>query len=130
MPPFFDAKGYMHIYPFGCMNTKINPESILQQIANIQRMEKGTLSTIRQTAKGPSCNFQRWEQGRNRSEYVPADQVAQVQENLQAYANFETLLTSYVQALSARSREQRLAGSKKKRQTRISPSPKKPKSKT
>ena len=112
------------------MNTKINPESILQQIANIQRMEKGTLSTIRQTAKGPSCNFQRWEQGRNRSEYVPADQVAQVQENLQAYANFETLLTSYVQALSARSREQRLAGSKKKRQTRISPSPKKPKSKT
>ncbi len=112
------------------MNPKSTPESILHQITGIQRMEKGALSTIRQTAKGPSCNFQRWEDGRNRSEYVPADQVAHVLENLQAHARFETLVSSYVQALSTRSREERLAGAKKKRPTQTSASPRKPKSKT
>jgi hypothetical protein len=35
-----------------------------------------------------------------------------VQENLQAHANFETLVSSYVAAMSTRSREERLAGSK------------------
>lgn len=120
---------YVHILSLR-MNSKTTPEKILHQIVGIQRMEKGSLSTIRKTAKGPSCNFQRWEDGRNRSEYIPADQVAQVQENLQAHATFETLVTSYVQALSARSREERKAGGKKKRPTQISPSPRKPKSKT
>jgi len=112
------------------MNSKTTPESILKEVAAIQRLEKGSLSTIRQTAKGPAFNFQRWENGRNRSEYVPADQVAQVQENLQAHVRFETLVASYVEALSARSREERLPGAKKKRPTKISALPKKPKSRT
>ena len=71
-----------------------------------------------------------YENPRNRSEYVPADQVGHVLENLQAHARFETLVASYVQALSARSREERLAGDKKKRPTQTSASPKKRKSKT
>jgi hypothetical protein len=112
------------------MNSKISPEAILREIASIQHLEKGTLSIIRQTAAGPSCNFQRWENGRNKSEYVPADRVPPVQENLQAHARFETLVDSYVQALSTRSREERLAGGKKKRPAQTSASPKKPKSKT
>jgi len=111
------------------MNSKNTPENILHQIAGIQRMEKGTLSTIRQTARGASCNFQRWEDGRNRSEYVPADQVAHVQENLQAHARFEELVANYVQALSTRSREMRLAGGKKKLPIKTSASPRKRKSK-
>jgi hypothetical protein len=53
-----------------------------------------------------------------------------VQENLQAHANFETLVSSYVAAMSTRSREERLAGSKKKRPTQTSVLPKKAKSKT
>lgn len=110
------------------MNSKTTPESILQEVAAIQRLEKGSLSSIRQTAKGPAFNFQRWENGRNRSEYVPADQAAQVQENLQAHVRFETLVASYVEALSARSREERLTGAKKKRPTQISALPRKPKS--
>jgi hypothetical protein len=112
------------------MNEKNTPESILEQIGNIERMEKGSLSTLGQTAKGPTFNFQRWENGRNQSEYIPAAQAQQVQENLQAYATFESLVTSYVQAMSARSREERLAGVKKKRPIQTSASPKKPKFKT
>jgi hypothetical protein len=112
------------------MNSKTTPESILKEVAAIQRLEKGSLSTIRQTAKGPAFNFQRWENGRNRSEYVPAHQATQVQENLQAHVRFETLVASYVEALSARSREERLSGAKKKHPTQTSASPKKRKSKT
>lgn len=112
------------------MNKKNTSESILEQIGNIERMEKGSLSMIRQTTQGPTFNFQRWENGRNQSEYIPAAQADQVQENLQAYATFESLVASYVQALSARSRKERLAGGKKKRPVQTSASLRKPKSKT
>jgi len=111
------------------MNPKTT-ESILHEISNIQRMEKGTLSVIRQTANGPAYNFQRWDEGRNRSEYIPADQVSEVAQNLQAYTRFESLVAEYLQSISARSRQERLAGVKKKRQSPISPSPRKPRSKT
>ncbi len=111
------------------MNTKKTPEDILRQIASIRRMEKGTLSTLRQTAGGRTCNFQRWEDGRNRSEYIPANGVAAVEVNLETYAEFEKLADSYVQAISARSREERLSGDKKKRRAPTSPSRRKPRSK-
>jgi len=110
------------------MNTPQTPEAVLRQIAGIARMEKGTLSTIRQTAHGPCCNFQRWDQGRNLSEYIAADQVAEVREHLQAHAQFEALVAQYVQLVSARSREQRLAGVQKKRRRQNSFLPRKPKS--
>ena len=111
------------------MNTKNTPESILKELCSIQRMEKGSLSQTRQTASGPAFNFQRWEDGRNRSEYIPAAQVSQVQENLQAYDRFEALIDDYVKALSSRSRQERLAGLKKKRTTQTSSLPRKRKSK-
>jgi hypothetical protein len=117
----------MYIYHIG-MNTMPTPEDVLKQIARIERIEKGSLSAIRDTPKGPCCNFQRWENGRNVSEYISAEQVPLVRENLQAHAQFEALAAKYVQLLSARSRDQRLAGVKKKRRPRTSSSPRKPKS--
>jgi hypothetical protein len=110
------------------MNITPTPETILQQIARLERLEKGTLSTIRQTQKGPCCNFQRWENGRNVSEYIAAERVPQVRDHLQAHAQFEALVAQYVQLLSARSREQRLAEVEKKRRPKSSSSPKKRKS--
>lgn len=101
---------------------------LLQQIAAITHLEKGTLSILRQSAEGPCCNFQRWEHGRNVSQYVPAAQVPAVQQNLDAYARFQGLLEQYVEALSARSRAARLSGVKKKPRPRKSSSPRKPKS--
>jgi hypothetical protein len=104
------------------------PEDILKQIARIERMEKGTLSSIRETPRGPCCNFQRWENGRNISEYIPAEQVPNVRDNLQSHERFEALVAKYVQLLSTRSRDQRLAGVQKKRPPHNSSSPRKPKS--
>jgi hypothetical protein len=110
------------------MNTTPTPEVLRQQIASIQHMERGTLSVLRESANGPCCNFQRWENGANVSQYVPADQVPLVRENLDAYAQFEALIEQYVQRVSARSREARLAEVKKKRPPRNSSSRRKPRS--
>jgi hypothetical protein len=111
------------------MNPTPTPEILIQGIARIQRMERGTLSVLRESANGSCCNFQRWEAGRNVSQYVPVEQVPLVRENLKAYAQFEALIEQYVQLVSARSREERLAGVKKKRRPPTSSLPKKPRSK-
>lgn len=78
-------------------------------------MEKGTLSVIRETAGGPCCNFQRWEAGGNRSEYLAADKVPLVREHVETYQKFEQLVAQYVQVVSEQSRRQRLEDSKKKK---------------
>jgi hypothetical protein len=111
------------------MNPAPTPESLLQQIARIPRLEKGTLSVLRQSVAGPCCNFQRWENGRNLSQYVSAEQVPQVRENLAAYEEFTALVERYVEVLSARSRAERLAGAQKKRRPPTSSSPRKRRSK-
>jgi hypothetical protein len=110
------------------MSASSTPEDLLKQMARIQHLEKGKLCVLRQGPNGPYYNLQRWENGRNVSQYVPADQVAVVQENLEAHAQFEALTEQYVQMLSERTRAQRLAGVKKKRQPRNSLSRRKPKS--
>jgi hypothetical protein len=110
------------------MSNPSTPEDLFKQIAGIQHLEKGKLCVLRQGPSGPYYNLQRWENGRNVCQYVPADQVAAVRENLEAHARFEALTEQYVQILSERTRTQRLAGVKKKRQPRNSPSLRKPRS--
>jgi hypothetical protein len=111
------------------MKSKPAPEEILQQIAAIHSMEKGNLSILRQTPRGPACNFQRWEDGRNRSEYIRPEQVPLVEENLRTFERFQTLMDLYVQTICAHTRKERLAVIKTKRPPRKSSLPGKPKSK-
>ena len=61
------------------MNPNTAPRAILDQIAAIDRMERGKLSVIRQGQSGSYFNLQRREGGRNVTEYVPVDQVAAAQ---------------------------------------------------
>lgn len=110
------------------MNPNSTPENLLQQIAEIERMEPGKLCPLkRQGRHGHYYNLQRWEKGRNVSQHVPAEQVPVVQKNIEAYARFQGLVEEYVEVVSARTREERGAGVKKKRQP-TSSSPRKPKS--
>ena len=106
------------------MTTPTTPESLLQQIAGITSMEQGKLCILRQGPNGPYYNLQRWEDGRNVSEYIPADQVPVVQANVASYGRFEGLVGEYAQFICARSREQRETGVKKKRESPTSSSPK------
>jgi hypothetical protein len=96
------------------MNTKPTPESLLQQIAQIRRMERGTLSIIRQGPDGPYYNHQCYEKGRNVSRYVTSSQVAGLQEALEEHRRFQQLVEQYVQLMVERTRAERLAGAKKK----------------
>jgi hypothetical protein len=96
------------------MNTKPTPQSVLQDIAQVQRMERGTLSVIRQGPAGPYYNHQCYEEGRNVSRYVPLEQVSAVKEAMDGYRRFQELAQQYVQLMVEKTRAEREAGLKKK----------------
>lgn len=95
------------------MNTT-TPAKLLEQIARIQRMELGKLCVMRQGPDGPYYNLQSREQGKTISRYIPRDQVAAVAEHTAHYQEFRTLVDAYVQQMSEQTRQDRLAGVKKK----------------
>ena len=113
------------------MNTKSSP-SLLQEAAQIQRMERGKLSVMHQGPEGPYYKLQVWENGKNHSRYVPRDQLTAVQEALEGYKKFEELTDRHAQQVIERTRSAITTGSKKNsRRTPVrSSSPKKPKSST
>jgi hypothetical protein len=96
------------------MNTTITAQLLLQQIAQIQHLERGKLCIIRQGPNGPYYNHQTWENGKNVSRYVPQDQVPALREALTGYQQFQSLVEQYVQRMIEQSRAERAAGSKKK----------------
>src|ERR1022692_1300041 len=96
------------------MNTKSSPPSVRHDIAQIQQMERGTLSVIRQGPGGPYYNHQCYEGGRNVSRYVPSAQVAQIKQALQGYHRFQELAQQYAQLVVEKTRAEREAGTKKK----------------
>ena len=106
------------------MSTKSTPESILQDIAQIQRMDRGSVSVIRQGPDGAYYNHQCYEEGRNVSRYVPGEQVADLKEAIEGYRRFQQLTEQYALLLVERTRAERQAGSKKKTLPRSSSLPK------
>jgi hypothetical protein len=106
------------------MKTDSTPESLLQAIGQIEQMERGTVSVIREGPAGPYYNHQCYEAGKNVSRYVPADQVADLKAALAGHQQFRQLADQYVQLVVERTRAQRQAGSKKKPPPRNSSWPK------
>lgn len=97
------------------MNAKPTPQSILDQIAQIQRLDRGTLSVLGQGAQGPYYNHQCYEDGHNVTRYVPASQVADLQAALEGYRQFQLLVQQYVDLMVEQTRAERAAGVKKTR---------------
>ncbi len=95
------------------MSTKSTPECLLRQIAQIHRMDHGTVSVIRQGPHGPYYNHQCYENGRNVSRYVPAEQVPELEQAIEGYRRFQELVKQYVQLRVEQTRAERQAGSKK-----------------
>jgi hypothetical protein len=110
------------------MKTPITPESVLQDLAQIQRLDRGSVSVLRQGPSGPYYNHQCYENGRNVSRYVPAEQVEELQAAIADYQRFQQLVQQYVELLVQRTRAQRQAGSKKKTPRLLSSWPKTKKS--
>jgi hypothetical protein len=106
------------IYVYGIyvrlMNAKPTPESILQDITQIQRLDRGTVSVIRQGPEGAYYNHQCYENGRNVSRYVPGEQLADLKDAIAGYQRFRQLVDQYVELMVEKTRAERQAGSKKK----------------
>jgi hypothetical protein len=91
------------------MNPKTTPQSLLQEIAQIQHLDRGTVSVLRQGPQGPYYNHQCYENGRNVSRYVPPEQVPELKAAIQGYHRVQELMTQYVQLLVEQTRAEREA---------------------
>ena len=111
------------------MKNITRPHSFLEQAAQIQRMERGKLSVMRQGPKGPYFKLQSWEKGKNVSRYIPPSQAPAFQEALQGYQEYQQLMDQHAQHDIDQTRADIAAGSKKKaRPPRRSLRPKTPNS--
>lgn len=106
-------------------------QQILRQIAAIAAMERGKLSAYsfeeRPGAAGPYYKLQRWENGKNHTRHVPAEEVPAVQAALAGFTQFQQLTEQYAEVVISETR-QNLADSKKKPSHQRSSSLKKRKS--
>src|SRR6266576_3050994 len=73
-------------------NPPQNPSST--DIAQIQRIDRGTINVIRQGPRGPCHNHQCYEKGRNVSRYVPQDQVTDLKQDIDGYHAFSNFKDS------------------------------------
>jgi hypothetical protein len=98
-------------------NRLLTPQELLQQIAQIQRMERGKLCVMRQGPSGPYYHLQCWEKGKNLNRYIPRDQLPAVREALAGHQQFVQLTEQYAQQVIATTRAE-LAAAKKKSRSR------------
>ena len=113
------------------MANSSSKEQLLRQIAQIERMEPGKLSAYhlknRPGKSGPYYKLQHHENGKNRTQYVRPEEVADVQSAIEGYNLFEQLVSQYSQIVIQQTREERSGGIKKKRRTSSSPKTRKSK---
>jgi len=108
------------------MKTPLTPQSLIEQILQIQRMEHGSLCVIRQGPNGPYYNLNSWENGKNRCRYLPQDKVPEVQQAIEGYHQYQQLTEQYAQQIIQQTRVQLNIGVKKKPQA--NPASSRPKS--
>ena len=87
------------------MATTSTPKSLLKQMGQIQRMERGKLCQMGSGRSGPYYNHQTWEQGRNCVRYVARHKVAALQEAIAGYQKFLQLSEAYAELIIAQTRQ-------------------------
>jgi hypothetical protein len=117
---YFCCRDICYAHILSAMNPKPTPQSLLNDIAQIERLDRGTVSVLRQGPEGPYYNHQCYESGRNVSRYVPAEQVPDLQAAIEGYRQVQELLAQYVQLMVEKTRAERAGGAKKKTRRRNS----------
>jgi len=110
------------------MTQKPTPQSLLQQMAQIDRMEPGKLCILRQGPEGPYYNLQCRQHGKTITRYVPREQADLVGTHTANHERFQILVAQYVALVAEQTRAEREAGFKKKTLPRRSSWPKTKKS--
>lgn len=103
----------MYIYT-RFMNPSLTPQVLIEQILQIQHMEHGSLSIIRQGPNGPYFSLNSWEDGTNRCRYLPQDKVPEVQQAIEGYHKYQQLTEQYAQQMVEQTRARLNIGVKKK----------------
>jgi len=110
------------------MSSQTQKQRVLQQIAAIPTMERGKLSTYsfkdRPGANGPYYKLQQWQEGKNHTRYIPADEAPQIEAALAGYQEYQELTAQYADLVIEETRKS-LADSKKNSQRRSSSANKK-----
>ena len=101
------------------MKPLLSPQNLLEQILQIQRMEHGSLSVIRQGPNGPYYSLNSWENGKNCCRYLPQDKVPEVQQAIEGYQQYQELTQQYAQQVIDQTRAQLDIGIKKKPQSNL-----------
>jgi hypothetical protein len=83
---------------------------LLEQIAAIPAMERGKLCPH---AAGPYHKLQRWQEGRNHTRHVAADELPAVASALAGYAQYRQLTEQYADLVIQETRQD-IAAAKKK----------------
>jgi|SRR5580704_2651878 hypothetical protein len=80
-------------------------QQILQQMEQIQRMERGSLQTetrpsLRQPGqdRGPYFKHQVWENGQNRTRRIPAEKAGALDQAIEGRKEFEKLAEEFIDA--------------------------------
>jgi hypothetical protein len=85
-----------------------NKQQLLQRIAAIPAMERGKLSAYsfldRSGVAGPYHKLQHWQDGKNHTRYVPAEDLPALQAALAGYAQYQQLTEQYAQLVIAETR--------------------------
>ena len=96
------------------MNSSITPQNLIEQILQIQRMEHGSLSVIRQGPNGPYYSLNSWEDGKNHCRYLPQDKVPEGKQAIEDYHKYQQLTQQYAQQIIEQTRAELHIGVKKK----------------
>lgn len=96
------------------MNASSTPQTLLEQVLQIQHMEHGCLCVIGQGPNGPYYNLNSWENGKNQCRYLPQDKVPAVQQAIAGYQKYQQLTEQYAQQIIGKTRVELDIGVKKK----------------
>jgi hypothetical protein len=88
---------------------QLDKTRLLEQIAAIPAMERGKLSPH---ASGRHHKLQCWQEGKNHTRHVPADELPAVQDALAGYAQYRQLTEEYAELVIQETR-QHIAAAKK-----------------
>lgn len=87
---------------------------LLEQIGAITAMERGKLSVH---SSGRHHKLQCWQEGKNHTRHVSADELSAVQSALAGYARYRQLTEQYAELVIQQTRQQ-IASAKKKNPSR------------
>jgi hypothetical protein len=91
-----------------------NPTQLAQRISQIQHMERGKLTVMRDGPSGTHYKLQSWENGKNFSRHISSDQAPAVQKAIEGYQKYCQLTQQYAQQVIEKTRTELAADSKKK----------------